>query len=155
MHTHAKQPMIVPAFGIVDCSTDHNHLYAYIYSEKEGNKGANDVVSLIMKFLKESGYLDGNRRLKLTIMCDNCTGQNKNNCVLRLAPYLVECQYFKRVCIAYFVAGHTKNDCDMRFNNMKHEYNKKNCFTMEQLVELCNQSDYVTAVQVNHKVFFA
>ena len=91
MHTHAKQPMIVPAFGIVDCNSDNNHLYAYIYSKKEGKKGANNVVSLIMKFFKESGYLDGNRRLKLTIMCDNCTGQKKN-CVLQLAPYLVECQ---------------------------------------------------------------
>ena len=71
-------PMNVPAFGIVDCSTDDNILHAYIYSEAEGKKGGSDVASLIMKFLDEEGYLDGETRLKLNIVCDNCTGKNSN-----------------------------------------------------------------------------
>ena len=53
------------------------------------------------------------------------------------------------------MTGHTKNDCDMRFNNMKHEYNKTNCFTTEQLIETGNKSEYITAVQVTHEVFVA
>ena len=101
-------PMTVPAFGVVDCNTEKNHLHAYIYPESEGKKGSNDVTSLVMKFLKDKGFLDGTQRLKLSIVCDNCTGQNKNNTVLRLAPYLVECGHFKKVQVVFFVVGHTK-----------------------------------------------
>jgi hypothetical protein len=32
---------------------------------------------------------------KMTIAMDNCGGQNKNNVVLRLAPYLMEMGYLK------------------------------------------------------------
>ena len=70
-------PITVPAFGIVDCNSDDDQLYAYIYQESEGQKGGNNVALLIMKFLKDKGYLDGEKRLKLSIVCDNCTGQNK------------------------------------------------------------------------------
>jgi len=41
----------------------------------------------IMKFLKRlAGWT---KRKKLPIAMDNCCGQNKNNCVIRLAPNLV------------------------------------------------------------------
>jgi hypothetical protein len=61
---------------------------------------------------------------KLTIAMDNCGGQNKNNVVLCLTPYLVEMGYFKIVVFAFYVRGHTKNACDRTFNQMKLEYHK-------------------------------
>ena len=143
--------MTVPTFGIVDVNNENNHLYAYIYSKKEGRRGGNDIVLLIMKFLKDQGYLDGNKQLMLTVVCNNCTGQNKNNKVLRLAPYLVEAGYFERVTFAFFVAGHTKNDANKRFNSC---YANKNLYTMKQLVKACNASEYVTEIEVDHTVFF-
>merc|ERR1712032_1695723 len=152
--TYYFTPMTVPAFGIVDCNSKDNHLYAYIYSEKEGRKGGNDVASLIMKYLKDRGYLDGKTRMKLSIVCDNCTGQNKNDVVNRLAPYLVEAGHFQKVSFVFFVAGHTKNDAYKRFNNLKSVYNVSNSYTMQQLVETCNISQFVTAVEVDHTVFF-
>ena len=90
----------------------------------------------------------------LTVVCDNCTGQNKNNKVLQLAPYLVEAGYFEKVTFAFFVAGHTKNDADKRFNNMKLCYANENLYTMKQLVKACDKSEYVTAIEVDHTVFF-
>jgi hypothetical protein len=59
---------------------------------------------------------------KLTVAMDNCGGQNKNNIVLRLAPYLVEMGYFKTVVFAFYVRGHTKNARDRTFNQMKLKY---------------------------------
>ena len=37
---------------------------------------------------------------------------NKNNYVIRLAPYLTTKNYFEKVCIMFLVAGHTKNTAD-------------------------------------------
>ena len=130
--------MTVPVIGIVDCNSNNNHLYAYIYSKKEGRKGGNNVALLIMKHLKDQNYLDGNTQLKLTIVCNNCTGQNKTNIVIQLASYLVKAGHFQEVSFVFFVAGHTKNDADKRFNNLKYVYNQSSLYTMQQLVETCN-----------------
>ena len=152
--TYYFTPMTVPAFGIVDCNSKDNTLYCYIYSEAEGNKGGNAVASLIMKYLEEQNLLDGNKRGMLSVVCDNCPGQNKNNHVLRLAPYLVEKGYFGRVQFVFLVAGHTKNQADRRFNNMKETYHKKNLFTLDKLVEACNESSFVEAKQVFWQDFY-
>jgi hypothetical protein len=53
---------------------------------------------------------------RLTIVMDNCSGQNKKNVVLRLAPYLVEMKYFRTVEFVFYLRGHTKNACDQLFN---------------------------------------
>ena len=39
---------------------------------------------------------------------ENCSGQNKNNMVLRLALFLVEAKYFKKVTFMFYIVGHTK-----------------------------------------------
>ena len=59
-----------------------------MYSEAEGGKGGNEVTTLITKYLSDKGYLDGTTQFDLTIIVDNCSGQNKNNYVLRLPAYL-------------------------------------------------------------------
>jgi hypothetical protein len=74
------------------------------YSEDEGKKGANNVASLLMHDLKSRGWLrDNDPANSLTVIFDNYRGQNKNNVVLRLAPYLVEKDFFKEVTIAFYV----------------------------------------------------
>jgi hypothetical protein len=55
---------------------------------------------------------------------DNCGGQNKNNVVLRLAPYLVEMGYFLKFEFAFYIRGHTNNTCDRTYNKMKSNYHK-------------------------------
>ena len=80
-----------------------------MYTEAEGEKGGNIVVSLIMKYLYKQGLLDGRQQYKLTIIMDNCDGQNRNSHVIRLAPFLTMKKYFEHVCILFLVAGHTKN----------------------------------------------
>ncbi|OEU05772.1 hypothetical protein FRACYDRAFT_258320 [Fragilariopsis cylindrus CCMP1102] len=151
--TYYYSPMTVPTLGIVDGNTKENILYAYIYSEAEGNKGGNVVASLIMKYLSDRGLLDGKKRAKLTIVMDNCPGQNKNNHVVRLAPYLVAKGYFKKAGFLFLLAGHTKNWADKRFNNLKEDYRVTDLFCMDDLVAACNRSDYVIAEQVYWKDF--
>eukprot|EP00536_Pseudo-nitzschia_multiseries_P012308 jgi/Psemu1/31667/gm1.31667_g len=70
-------PLTVPILGLVDCSLEGGSLDAFAY---EG-----------IGWLKED-EIGG----ELTVLTDNCGGQNKNNHVLRLANLLVEAGYFKK-----------------------------------------------------------
>jgi hypothetical protein len=78
---------------------------------------------------------DGKRRKRLNVLMENCPGQNKNNFVLRLAPYLREKEYFVEVNFIFLVVGHTKNVADRLFNTLKRLYRKQNVFTMGMLLE--------------------
>jgi hypothetical protein len=73
-------------------------LQAYGYSEDVGVKGGNNVASLLMKALEDFQWLTPGRCSKrLSIIMDNCAGQNKNGHVLRIALLLVELRLFKMV----------------------------------------------------------
>ena len=67
---------------------------AYTYHEGSGSKGGNNVVSLIWKYLCDEGTVQLSKSVgpgkKLTMVFDNCPGQNKNKFVLRFADFLVE-----------------------------------------------------------------
>eukprot|EP00957_Ditylum_brightwellii_P029800 2254075-Ditylum_brightwellii.AAC.2 len=93
--TYYYCPLNINQFGIVDPSDESlkERLYAFVYHEGEGEKGGNNVASLIMKFLglPENNLLSETKTGgELTIIMDNCAGQNKNRMVLWLALYLVE-----------------------------------------------------------------
>ena len=46
---------------------------------------------------------------ELNIVLDNCSGQNKNNTVLKLLVWLSEMGYFWKVNYIFLVVGHTQN----------------------------------------------
>jgi hypothetical protein len=96
-------PTSIYGFGFADVShipfddgKPSDHLCFHCFKEGDGNKGGNNVASLIIKSLKKFGLLQvdglGNsiRGKELNIVMDNCGGQNKNNHVILLAPYHVE-----------------------------------------------------------------
>lgn len=66
------------------------------------------MTSILMKYLKDRGLLDGNKKFKFTILIDNSGGQNRIKFVLRLATYFVKAGYFKMVGFIFHVDGHTK-----------------------------------------------
>ena len=55
-------------------------------------------------------------------------------------------RYFKRVSFVFLIVGHTKNACDCLFNSLKHEYHKKNIFTMDKLIVALGVSAKITVV---------
>ena len=68
-----------------------------MYLKVEGGKVGNEVTLLIMKYLYKMVHLDGTTQLELSIIMDNRSGQNKNNCVLRVPTYLTMKGYFQLV----------------------------------------------------------
>ena len=132
--------------GIVNVA--HNGedvLYCHVYTESEGQKAGNNVASLIVKTLYKLGWIDHNGITTLNTVFDNCPGQNKNNTVIRLVPYLLEMGYFHHVEFMFLVVGHTKNNCDRWFNTLKSRYGKFNVYTKLQLLKFL----FTVSKQVN------
>ena len=67
-------------FGIVDITQEH--LHAYIYTEGEGKKGENKLISLIMHYLTSNVVEPVVMNKELNVIMDNCGGQNKNKTVI-------------------------------------------------------------------------
>ena len=159
--TYYFSPMSVYNLGIVDHA--HNYasgevkerMYAHVYHEGVGKKGANNVASLVVKTLTQLNLLrEDSAGGELNIIFDNCSGQNKNNTVLKLAAWLKAMGYFQQVNFIFLVVGHTKNAADCLFNSLKHEYRKQDIFTMEVLIEKLSASDCVTVIPTVPDNFF-
>ena len=130
------------------------HMYCHVYHKGVGKKGANNVASLIVKTLHQLNLLlDDSAGGELTIIFDNCLGKNKNNTMLKLAAWLKAMGYFCTVTFTFLIVGHTKNAADRLFNFLKHEYRKRNIFTMEDLVFQLNVSASVTVIPTWHDDF--
>ena len=77
--TYYYTPLRINIFGLVDPAMDKGtgHLDAYVYDERQGGKGGDNVASMVMLYLKKKGWLRDERGKELTIITNNCTGQNK------------------------------------------------------------------------------
>jgi hypothetical protein len=150
--TYYYTPKTINVFGIVDCNQEKEVLHSYSYGEEHGGKGGNNVASLLMKHLDDRGFLDGTKRKCLNVVMDNCPGQNKNNYVLRLAPYLVEKGFFQEVRFIFLVVGHTKNVADRLFNILKKLYRTQNIFTMGMMLKAMSH-ELTIPYEVDWRVF--
>ena len=114
-------------------------------------RGGNNVVSLLSNTLQKKGVFEDAERLgpgkALTMVFDNCGGQNKNRIVLRYALYLVGKRIFKSVKLVFLVCGHTKNVCDCMFKELKQKFHHKNVYTMSQLVTVLDYSPLVHVIR--------
>ena len=146
-------PLSIYCFGICDAVT--SHLSAFVYDESQGGKGGNNVASLLLQYVREN-FVDPNLgpMMELNIVMDNCAGQNKNRMVIRMASYMLELQYFKRINLIFLVKGHTKNMCDRMFNSMKQRYHHRNIYTLEDTYKILNLDDKVTVIPTTSTNFY-
>ena len=153
--TYYYSPLFVYCFGVVDACATPDVLHSYGYSEDIGGKGGNNVASLLMLALENLGWLiPGVAGKQLSIVMDNCTGQNKNKHVLRIALWLVELHYFEKVEFIFYVRGHTKNVCDRMFNLLKKRYHRHQIYTMAQLCHNLNMLPNTNFYTVQSDVFY-
>ncbi len=155
--TYYFSPFTVNNLGVVnhghakDDGSVGVHMHCHVYHEGVGKKGADNVASLIIKTLKSTNIIrEDEMGKKLTIVFDNCTGQNKNNTVLKLVPFLVELGYFEEVVFHFLVVGHTKNSCDRYFNQSKCLQRESNSYTMNELCQNLRDCEDITIYETEH-----
>ncbi len=149
--TYYFSPLSVYNLGVVnhthiyDDGQVSEHLHCCVYTEGVGKKGANNVASLIMKMLQKLNLLcEDSVGSKLNIIFDNCSGQNKNNTVLKLPAWLMAMGYFKEIHFFFPRGWPHKNAADHLFNLLKQEYWKQNLFTFDELVRTLDKSSLLT-----------
>lgn len=120
----------VSMFGVYFANTGIQH--NYLYEEMTAGKGSNEVISLLHLFVRNQLLRDGYRRL--TIYADNCSGQNKNNHVVKFLLALTHVANLEEVNFKFFVKGHTKSAVDRGFGHVRKRVSKEDIWTMERLV---------------------
>jgi hypothetical protein len=122
-------------FGVVNEELDiHTH---YIYSEYVSGKGADEVASMLLHYIKNE--LKRNSR-HLILWADNCPGQNKNSTLYQLLAWLMEGGLYDVVELKFQVKGHTRNSVDRGFGITKRFYFKAPVWSMECLKRVLETS---------------
>lgn len=144
-------PLRVYLFGVVDNAThdDISRINSYIWCEGDADRGGNNICSCLLKDFRSRGYFNQKQKGTLTIIADNCSGQNKNRHVIRFLMWMVEMEVFPKITLFFLIKGHTKNACDRMFNLLKMGYHCKDIFTVDQLLEILNENKFVKATRID------
>ena len=109
-----------------------------LWNEVQGNRGSNEVSSIIYKYVTGRFARDGLNR-KLVIWFDRCVGQNNNTIVLSLMMKLVRQGYFSTMEQRFFVTGHSFNDCDRKFGMIEKKKRKTTLEIPSDIVNLVEE----------------
>lgn len=124
-------------FGIHNLST--REMTCFVYHEGEGGKGANDVCSMIQWYINNK--IDMDIVETLYIFADNCTGQNKNNTLIRYLMGLCEKSLFKEVKLIFPVRGHSFMPNDRDFGIIRRKLRKQErYYTVKEVINLIMSS---------------
>lgn len=80
------------------------------------NKGANDVCSMLLKYINTS---IPHSVKKLYLFSDGCPGQNKNNTVVRFLCSLIQISRFNKIEHYFPIRGHSYLPNDRNFGTIK------------------------------------
>ena len=75
--------------------------HLHIYREGCVNKGGNSVVSFFINHFKYIGYFSCHTFVELTIIFDNCTGQNKSKIAMSYIICQVDTGVFHRLTLLF------------------------------------------------------
>ena len=90
----------------------------------------------------------------ISILVDNCGGQNKNNVIIHFLNMIKEGGFFRTDALNLYIKGHTKNCLGCAFNSLKLLYQKQNFFTFEKCCEILNGINNVEIILIFHENFF-
>ena len=109
----------------------------FVWNESEGKRGADEVASCLLKYLKTvSGSVK-----RLVLWSDGCGGQNKNHQLQLLWMYLVQSHRFLSIEHKFPEVGHTYLPCDRCFGHIEQKKRKTDyVYTTDEWVKLISQS---------------
>ncbi|KAK3747158.1 hypothetical protein RRG08_035704 [Elysia crispata] len=102
-------------------------------------KGVNCVVSLLHFFFENYGL--GEEHVQLH--ADNCSGQNKNNCMWRVLT-----GRHMSIKLSFLLTGHTKFSCDWLFGLVKRRFKVTKVDCLEDIARVVNESATCNVAQL-------
>ena len=99
-------------------------------------KGANAVISQLHYFFENHGL--GEKEVYLH--ADNCTGQNKNSCMVQYLTWRVMTQRHSKITLSFLVVGHTKFSPDWCFGLLKRKYRHTYVGSLKSISKVVNES---------------
>ena len=99
-------------------------------------KGANAVLSRLHFFFQNHGF--GEKHVYLH--ADNCTGQNKNNCMIHYLIWRTMSGQHTNITLSFLPVGHTKFAFDWCFGLLKRQYRRTKVGSLQSIAEVVNKS---------------
>ena len=99
-------------------------------------KGANIVISQLDFFFSHHGL--GEKEVYLH--ADNCTGQNKNNCMLHYLAWRSMTGRHTQITLSFLVVGHTKFAPDWCFGLFKRAFRRTPVGSLQGIAQVVNDS---------------
>lgn len=99
--------------------------YCFIWGEQDGMRGSNEICTTIDKYLT---IVEDRKTVKtLTLFCDSCPGQNKNNVVFAAIFWFMnkKANNINKVSITYLQPGHTYMPVDSVHSTIESNLKKK------------------------------
>ena len=136
-----KTPRKIQIFGI--CCDSNKKQHNYLIDENcsigtNGTKthGPNSVVSMLDHYFDTHGLNETTCHLH----CDNCVGQNKNNCVAGYLAWRTITGKNQEITLSFMRVGHTRCLVDGHFGLIKKIYRQCDTDTLDQMVEVVQRS---------------
>ena len=84
----------------------------------------------------------------LHLHADNCSGQNKNSCMMWYLMWRVLTGRHRSITLSFLLTGHTKFSCDWCFGLVKRLYRKTKVDCLQDIVAVVEQSSDVNLSQL-------
>ena len=108
-------------------------------------KGANTVVSQLDYFFQHHALGEQ----EVFLHADNCTGQNKNSCMLQYLAWRVMTGRHTQITLSFLVVGHTKFSPDWCFGLFKRLYRRSRVGSLQAIAQVVNDSATCNSAQLN------
>lgn len=136
-------------FVISDLSADKDYIYSY--DERTAGKDGDALCSLRLDHhllkLKESGE---NELDILYNIFDNCTGQNKSQCIMMFYCFLC-ILFYKKIILHYLVSGHSHMRPDVANSHCKTTLGKTDYYHPRDMINKFNTVRNVVAEFIEEK----
>lgn len=81
--------------------------FSYLWGEMDGQRGSNEIVTSIYKYLNKVDIK--NKITSIALYIDSCTGQNKNRAMIHMIYYGLKNKFnsLNEIKISFLISGHT------------------------------------------------
>lgn len=137
-----KCPRKCGLFGVA-CEAFPKQVNFLLDESCQTGKGANCVVSMLHYFFENYGLGETHVHLH----ADNCSGQNKNSCMIWYLMWRVLTGRHKHITLSFLLTGHTKFSCDWCFGLVKRLFRKTKVDCISDIAHVVEQSSHVNVAQ--------